>query len=153
MRRVIQTFGIAVVLASLLTGWAWAGRGRPVASLHIADEVSNAALAAAEDPHGEKRPHDLTAMRAMTKAILEVKENYVDPSRIKPKEMFIQALEWVEKTVPDVLVEPSADSNSVKLNVNGKIKDIDTGRITSSSPRSTACSTPSTRTRCCCARR
>ena len=34
-----------------------------------------------------------------------MKDAYVDPKRINPSEMMIAALEQVERTVPDVMVE------------------------------------------------
>jgi carboxyl-terminal processing protease len=73
----------------------------------------------------DKPNHDLTALKIFNKVVLYVKDNYVDPKRIRPKEMLIQALESVERTVPDVLVEPDKDQGRVTLNVNGKIKAFD----------------------------
>ena len=68
----------------------------------------------------EKAPHDLSSLRVFTKVILYVKDNYVDPKRVKPKEMMIAALEYVEKSVPDVLVDGNAETGKLNLNVNGK---------------------------------
>jgi len=63
--------------------------------------------------------------------ILYVKDNYVDPKRVKPKEMMIAALEYVEKTVPDVIVEGNADAGKLKLTVNGKARDFDISHVDS----------------------
>ena len=60
-----------------------------------------------------------------------MKDNYVDPKRVKPKEMMIAALEYVEKSVPDVLVEGNARAGKLKLNVNGKQREFDISHVDS----------------------
>ncbi|MBS1149340.1 MAG: carboxyl-terminal protease, partial [Myxococcaceae bacterium] len=84
-----------------------------------------------EDKPAAKGQHDLSALRVFTKVILYVKDNYVDPKRVKPKEMMVSALEYVEKTVPDVMVDGSAESGVMKLNVNGKLKQFDISHVDS----------------------
>ncbi len=44
------------------------------------------------------------------RVVLLVKEQYVDPQRIRPKEMLLAALDSVEKSVPEVLVEEGKDA-------------------------------------------
>jgi carboxyl-terminal processing protease len=86
-----------------------------------------------EDPPRsiDKPQHDLSSLRVFTKVILYVKDNYVDPKRVKPKEMMINALEYVEKSVPDVLVDGSAETGRLKLNVNGKTREFDISHVDS----------------------
>ncbi|HVP59415.1 MAG TPA: MXAN_5808 family serine peptidase, partial [Myxococcaceae bacterium] len=79
----------------------------------------------------KKQPHDLSAMRIFSKVIIYVKENYVDPKRVHPKEMMVASLEAVEKTVPDVMVDGNADTGHMKLNVNGKLRDFDISHVDS----------------------
>jgi carboxyl-terminal processing protease len=81
--------------------------------------------------NAEKAAHDLSSLRIFTRVILYVKDNYVDPKRIKPKEMMISALEYVEKAVPDVIVEGSAETNKLKVTVNGKARDFDISHVDS----------------------
>src|SRR5207253_2318083 len=50
------------------------------------------------------------------KTIVQIKDNYVDPSRINPKEMFTASLEAVERQVAEVMVEvggPPCDDRAV----------------------------------------
>src|SRR5215470_18835536 len=54
--------------------------------------------------NGDRPPHDLAALKIFTKVLIYVKDNYVEPQRIKPREMMVAALESVERTVPDVMV-------------------------------------------------
>ena len=61
------------------------------------------ALAAVE-PQKDKN-YDLASLDVFRKSIVQIKDNYVDPSRIQPKEMFTAALEAVERQVAEVMVE------------------------------------------------
>lgn len=47
----------------------------------------------------------LSSLRVFNRVVLLVKEQYVEPQRIRPKEMLLAALDAVEKSVPEVLVE------------------------------------------------
>jgi carboxyl-terminal processing protease len=62
---------------------------------------------AAVDPQKD-RNYDLASLDVFRRAIVQIKDNYVDPSRIGPKEMFTSALEAVERQVAEVMVEVGA---------------------------------------------
>src|SRR3954452_5791301 len=51
------------------------------------------------------RNYDLSSLETLRKTIVQIKDNYVDPSRINPKEMFTASLEAVERQVAEVMVE------------------------------------------------
>src|SRR3954465_14525466 len=59
------------------------------------------------------RNYDLSSLETLRKTIVQIKDNYVDPSRINPKEMFTSSLEAVERQVAEGMVEgggpPRAD--------------------------------------------
>src|SRR5205814_9237304 len=59
---------------------------------------------AAVDPKADKN-YDLASLETLRKSIVQIKDNYVDPSRINPKEMFTSGLEAVERQVAEVMVE------------------------------------------------
>ena len=59
---------------------------------------------AAVDPRSDKN-YDLASLDVFRKTIVQIKDNYVDPSRINPKEMFTASLEAVERQVAEVMVE------------------------------------------------
>src|SRR5215813_7571926 len=110
----------------LLGAWAFAGGDRAPRPLTLADSAARPAPRSDSDNRASDKPaHDLSSLRVFTKVILYVKDNYVDPKRVKPKEMMIAALEYVEKTVPDVIVEGNADAGKLKVTVNGKARDFD----------------------------
>ena len=66
---------------------------------------------AAVDPQNDKN-YDLASLDVFRKTIVQIKDNYVDPTRINPKEMFTASLEAVERQVAEVMVEgaPGAPS-------------------------------------------
>jgi carboxyl-terminal processing protease len=74
---------------------------------------------------------DLAALRIFNRVILLVKENYVDPKRVHPKEMMIAALDYVQRSVPDVIVDSDAQTGRVKVTVGTATKDFDISGVDS----------------------
>src|SRR5918996_1469252 len=126
-----------IAIVALLTAWVFLGSDRAPLPMTMAEAVAGpGANHGAASEHtvragADKPQHDLSGLRVLTKVILYVKENYVDPKRVRPREMMVQALEYVEKAVPDVLVEGTADSGRIRVNVNGKTREFDIGHIDS----------------------
>src|SRR6266852_2625220 len=123
------------LLLLLLGAWAIAGSDRaplPLTSSEAIARSSSRPENYTDDSRGGDRPsHDLTSLRIFTKVILYVKYNYVDPRRVKPKEMMTAALEYVEKSAPDVIVDGNAESGRLKIQVNGKSRDFDISHVDS----------------------
>ncbi len=117
----------ALVIAALLAAWAFSGNDRSPLTLTMSEAV---AAPRGDDREG-KAPHELSSLRVLTKVIHYVKENYVDPKRVRPKEMLVASLEAIEKTVPDVMVDGNAEQGRVRVNVNGKLKEFDIGHVDS----------------------
>ncbi len=121
-----------IAVAVLLGAWALVGSDRaPIPLTMGAAQAGQGWDGSPAQQKGEKAPHDLSSLRVLTKVIIYVKENYVDPKRVKPKEMMITALEYVEKSVPDVLVEGSAETGKINLNVNGKTREFEIAHVDS----------------------
>ena len=93
-----------------------------VSVLALSGDLSSAHAAA--DPKIDKN-YDLSSLDIFRKTIVQIKDNYVDPSRIDPKEMFTASLEAVERQVAEVIV---------------KVGGPPTSTITSATCRSTASS-------------
>jgi carboxyl-terminal processing protease len=74
----------------------------------------------AEESAGTASSYDLAALRILNRVILLVRENYVDPKRIKPRQMLLGALDYVQKTVAEVLVDSKTGSSDVAVRVNGE---------------------------------
>lgn len=125
-----------ILLFGLMSAWALAAKSRHVLALDGTVSSSRGeAVAVGRMGDGDEGkpagPHDLSALRVFTRVILYVKDNYVDPQRIKPKEMMVAALEYVEKSVPDVMADGTAESGKLKLNVNGQVKEFDISGVDS----------------------
>ena len=88
-----------------------AARLVPVALL-VAGAVLVASDAAAERASGEQ----LSDLAVFNRVVMLVKEKYVEPARIRPREMLRAALDAVEKAVPEVLVE-DVDDDTVRVAV------------------------------------
>src|SRR5688500_10370526 len=135
MPRILRRL-LAVVV--LLAAWAVVGSDRPPSPLLLMSAVASTQAAHADTTVAEasraandKSNHDLSSLRVFTRVILYVKDNYVDPKRVKPKEMMISALEYVEKSAPDVMVDGSPETGKLKVNVNGKAKEFDISHVDS----------------------
>ncbi|HLL03728.1 MAG TPA: MXAN_5808 family serine peptidase [Myxococcaceae bacterium] len=120
-----------IAVAVLLGAWALVGSDRAPIPLTMGAAQASQGWNGSATQKGEKAPHELAALRVFTKVVISVKENYVDPKRVKPKEMMVAALEYVEKSVPDVLVEGSAETGKLSLIVNDKKKDFDISEVDS----------------------
>lgn len=116
------------LIAALVFAWAISGNDRAPLTLSMPDAVA-APLGQGESP--AQGPYQLSSLRVLTKVILHVKDNYVDPKRVHPKEMMVSALEAVEKSVPDVMVDGTAESGKLRVNVNGKLKEFDISHVDS----------------------
>ncbi|MFN0062006.1 MAG: MXAN_5808 family serine peptidase [Myxococcaceae bacterium] len=125
------------LIAVLLGLWAFVGGDRAPSPVTYGDALAASPLTrwvvstTAAAKYNNRSPHDLSSLRVLNKVILYVKDNYVDQRRVKPKEMMIAGLEYVEKTVPDVLVEGTPESGKVRLNVNGHAREFDISAVDS----------------------
>jgi carboxyl-terminal processing protease len=90
---------------------------------------ANKTLSAA--PVRSPQAYDLTALKVFNVALVRVKDSYVDPKRIKPKKMLAAALDAVEKTVAEVLVEESPKKDKLKVKVDTYQKDFDISGVDS----------------------
>jgi len=124
-----RVFAILVLLGA----WALVASAHAPIPVTVNEAVAGTSRFDSQDAPraGEKPQHDLSSLRVFTKVILYVKDNYVDPKRVKPKEMMISALEYVEKTVPDVIVDGNADTGKLRVTVGEKTQNFDISHVDS----------------------
>jgi len=67
-----------------------------------------------------KANYDLTKLAVVNNTLVRIRDGYVDPTRIDPKEMLYAALDGVQRNVAEVLVEPNRDKDEVLVTVNDK---------------------------------
>jgi carboxyl-terminal processing protease len=75
--------------------------------------------------------HDLSALKIFNMTLLRIKDRYVDPARVDPRKMLYAALDSVQFNIPEVLVEPDAVHNRVRITVNDKPETFDTDDVDS----------------------
>lgn len=52
----------------------------------------------------QKAPYDLTRLEAVNETLKMIRDKYVDPDRVKPKDMLLSALNYVQRDVAQVIV-------------------------------------------------
>jgi carboxyl-terminal processing protease len=52
----------------------------------------------------QKTPYDLTRLEAVNETLKMIRDKYVDPDRVKPKDMLLSALNYVQRDVAQVIV-------------------------------------------------
>ncbi len=78
-------------------------------------------------PSRKIKSYDISTLKVFNKALYNVQEHYVDPSRMRPRQMLIGALNQVERTVAEVLVEEvGKDRLKVRIGTKEKVFDIST---------------------------
>lgn len=70
---------------------------------------------------GESRQYDLTRLEAVNETLKYVRNRYVDPDRVKPRDMLLSALNNIQRDVAQVIVLP-ADNGEVLIRVDTQEK-------------------------------
>lgn len=126
----LRSFSLIAVCGAL----AWGGYG--VSVLRSGNDAAfNEVLAAAggesgflsgSDKNSGRDDYRISALSVFSNVALHVKDNYVDPERIDPKEMLVSALREIERQVAEVLVEDIGNGRlSVRVMSHEKVVYID----------------------------
>ncbi|ACY15052.1 MXAN_5808 family serine peptidase [Haliangium ochraceum] len=75
--------------------------------------------------------HDLSALDVFNVTLVRVRDAYVDPSRIDPKNMLYSALDSVQFNIPEVLIDPYPEEERVIVHVNDQKKSFSTKAVDS----------------------
>ena len=67
-----------------------------------------------------EQPYDLTQLRAVTATLDKIRKKYVEPDRVKPRQMFLGALDMIQKTVAQVIVSHAKNEKTVTVRVEEK---------------------------------
>jgi carboxyl-terminal processing protease len=73
--------------------------------------------------------YDLSAHQTLSHVIVLIRENYVEPDRIKPYEMFIAALDYIQKTVPEVMVDDHKAPARITVSVGNASQAFELGNL------------------------
>ena len=77
--------------------------------------------------------YDLSQLPVITKTLFYVRENYFDKSRFDHKRMLVGALDFLQRDVPEILIDryPERDPKQVKVRVNGQEQTFNIERVDS----------------------
>jgi carboxyl-terminal processing protease len=73
-------------------------------------------------PVGPRGPYDLTRLEAVNETLETIRKKYVDPSRVHPREMFLSALNYVQRDVAQVIVLHDEGAPEVAVRVEASEK-------------------------------
>jgi carboxyl-terminal processing protease len=93
--------------------------------------VANASLSAAV--HTDGSTYELAQAQIFTKALYYVNNQYFDKTRLDPRRMLVGALDFLQRDVPEILVDrfPEQDPKQVTVRVNGEQKTFPVERVDS----------------------
>jgi carboxyl-terminal processing protease len=75
--------------------------------------------------------YDLGQLPIFSKTLFYVRENYFDKNRLDPKRMLVGALDFVQRDVPEILIDrwPEHDPKQVTVKVNGQQRSFPIERV------------------------
>ena len=82
--------------------------------------LTPAAAANAADAH---TPYDLTQLKVVNQTLDLIQKKYVDPKRVKPREMLLSSLNYVQRDVAQIIVLHEEGSPTVKIRVDTQEKE------------------------------
>ena len=110
LSTLLTAFGIATYLAlELHGGGLW--QGLTPASAANATQTRSAGA------------YDLTQLKVVNEVLKTVRDRYVDPKRVKPRDMLLSALNYVQRDVAQVIVLHEEGSPTVKVKVDTQEKE------------------------------
>jgi carboxyl-terminal processing protease len=110
--RIAVVAGFAVLAQFFATRFGTGGLWQGLGAAH--------AVAAAASPKGD---YDLTRLEAVNETLKKIRSKYVDPSRVDPRQMFLSALNQVQREVAPVIVLHDEKSPRVKVRVDTEEKE------------------------------
>jgi carboxyl-terminal processing protease len=105
---------LGVILVAFTVTFAWPQQN----GLDIDIDSSPRAQAARN-----RDPYDLTELQVLNRVILEVKDHYVEPNRVEPRQMLLASLNAIQRTAPPVLVDYEEGADSLTVQVNNDQKE------------------------------
>lgn len=73
--------------------------------------------------------YDLTQLRVVNEVLKNVRDKYVDPKRVRPQEMLLSALNYVQRDVAQVIVIHDEKAQTVKVRVDTQTKEFRVDQI------------------------
>ncbi len=135
MKSLLRFAAASAVALALAAGISFALAHRPSPSRPpgpdaVASLGNHAGSASGDESASDAAPgYRLKTLPVVTKVVLAVQENYVDPRRVNPKSMLAGSLGAVEKTVAEVMVEGDVTAGKVKVTVGEASREFDVSGV------------------------
>lgn len=123
-----------VLTAGVLLGAAATVKTQPPTETPLMAEAPGGGMGipgSGGDGEEEEGEYKLANLRVLNRAVLHIKEQYVDPQRVVPKDMLLASLDALEKQVPEVLVDEAGAPDSVTITVGTERKEFDIKKVDS----------------------
>ncbi|MEZ4221919.1 MAG: MXAN_5808 family serine peptidase [Polyangiaceae bacterium] len=111
--RILERVGRALVLLSVFALASYFAINFGTGGLWRGLEAAHAVTA----PGQTKAPYDLTQLQAVNETLKTIRDKYVEPSRVSPQQMFLNALNQVQKEVAQVIITHAEKSPTVVVRV------------------------------------
>src|SRR5512140_1378991 len=111
--RILPRLGRALVVGSVFALASYFALRFGTGGLWRGLEAAHAVTA----PGQPKAPYDLTQLVAVNETLTTIRDKYVEPGRVKPRQMFLSALNQIQKEVAQVIVLHDEKSPTVKVRV------------------------------------
>ncbi|HEX4514584.1 MAG TPA: S41 family peptidase, partial [Polyangiaceae bacterium] len=80
-------------------------------------------IAAASNSGEQAGPYDLTQLKVVNETLRIIREKYVDPKRVKPRDMLLSSLNYVQRDVAQIIVLHEEGAATVKVRVDTQEKE------------------------------
>jgi carboxyl-terminal processing protease len=110
--RVVVVLGVFAVASYFAMRFDTGGLWRGLAAAHVAAA-----------PGQPSAPYDLTQLVAVRETLNTIRNKYVDPTRVKPRQMFLSALNQIQKEVAQVIIRYDDKTQKVWVQVDADSKD------------------------------
>lgn len=117
--RFLERLGKGLVVVSAFSLASWFALRFGTGGLWRGVESAHAVTA----PGKPQEPYDLTQLVAVRETLKTINDKYVDPSRVKPQQMFLSALNAVQREIAQVIVTHDEKAPTVKVQVENESRD------------------------------
>ncbi|MCC6748736.1 MAG: PDZ domain-containing protein [Deltaproteobacteria bacterium] len=124
MDRYLKPLVVAVSLVAAL--FLTISRRSPEGGITVSAQPQSRAA-----PDRVARHYDLTALKVFTVVLGRIKDHYVEPERVKPREMLREALDAIEKEVAEVLIKEAPDKKTLTIRVQDTERTFDVSGVDS----------------------
>src|SRR5690606_17385007 len=117
--RILERLGRAVAVLGVFALASYFALRFGTGGLWKGLEAAHAVTATGQKP----APYDLTQLVAVNETLKTVRDKYVEPNRVSPRQMFLSALNQVQKEVAQVIVLHEEKAPTVKVRVDVAERD------------------------------